>query len=131
MAGNHKHVYNGGWLERFSRPWRRIRTDPSNTLAETADHVAPLGKIYLPTSSYREMTEWVLPPRGWPSMRKCPRDGTRSALGGVEAIRRGGIGGTSRSAIRVDEMYCRMMMVSRRLERVAESGAIRVARTSP
>ena len=26
------------------------------------DQVPPLGKIYLPEGSYREMTEWVLPP---------------------------------------------------------------------
>ena len=31
------------------------------TLAEAFDNVAPVGKVYLPDSSYREMTEWALP----------------------------------------------------------------------
>ena len=31
------------------------------TPSEAIDHVAPLGKVYLPDGSYREMTEWALP----------------------------------------------------------------------
>ena len=31
------------------------------TLAEAFDNVPPVGKIYLPDCSYREMTEWALP----------------------------------------------------------------------
>ncbi len=33
------------------------------TFARAVDATLPLGKVYLPDSSYREMTEWVLPPR--------------------------------------------------------------------
>jgi alpha-amylase len=67
--GTRKHVYQDGWLERFfnallqNQHWIQV-----TTLAETIDHVAPIGKIYLPNSSYREMTEWVLPPRSLASM---------------------------------------------------------------
>ena len=32
------------------------------TPREVIDHVPPVGKVYLPEGSYREMTEWVLPP---------------------------------------------------------------------
>ena len=31
------------------------------TLAEAFDNVPPVGKIFLPDCSYREMTEWALP----------------------------------------------------------------------
>ena len=31
------------------------------TLAEALDNVPPVGKIFLPDCSYREMTEWALP----------------------------------------------------------------------
>ncbi|MCA9120392.1 MAG: DUF1926 domain-containing protein [Planctomycetaceae bacterium] len=57
----HKHVYNDGWLRRFfdglveNRDW--IST---TTLADAAQSTPPVGKIYLPDGSYREMTEWVL-----------------------------------------------------------------------
>lgn len=58
----HEHVYRRGWLRRFcdmlmaNRDWVEVIT-PSRAL----DTTVPLGKIYLPQCSYREMTEWVLP----------------------------------------------------------------------
>jgi alpha-amylase len=58
----HKHVYQDGWLTRFfealaaNSGWLRVCT-----LAEAIDNVPPSGKVYLPDSSYREMTEWALP----------------------------------------------------------------------
>jgi 4-alpha-glucanotransferase len=59
----HKHVYTDGWLERFceataaSDSWLRSRH-----LSEVVDAIPPVGRIYLPTSSYAEMTKWVLEP---------------------------------------------------------------------
>lgn len=58
----HRHVYTKGWLERFFKAleanasWIRILT-PSECL----DRLEPLGRVYLPDCSYREMTEWALP----------------------------------------------------------------------
>ena len=58
-----KHVYEDRWLERFlaalreNESWLKV-TSPSETL----DHVPPQGTFYLPNASYREMTEWALPP---------------------------------------------------------------------
>ena len=57
----YKHVYTDGWLARFlkalnqNRDWIRF-----STFAETLDAVPPLGKVYLPAASYREMSEWAL-----------------------------------------------------------------------
>lgn len=57
-----KHVYEDRWLERFltllseNADWLSTRT-----LRETVESTRPIGKIYLPDASYREMTEWALP----------------------------------------------------------------------
>ena len=57
-----QHVYADGWLERFFT----LLTDNADwlkttTLHETLESTRPIGKIYLPDASYREMTEWALP----------------------------------------------------------------------
>lgn len=121
----HRHVYTDRWLERFfdalsaNSDW--IQT---TTLAEAVDNTAPAGKIYLPESSYREMTEWSLPvtqqieydravheiehdPR-WPSLKKFVRGGywRNFKVKYPEA----------------DEMYSRMMGVSRRLAQAIDEG---------
>ena len=62
--GTHDHVYGEGWLRRFvelllgSRDWLHL-----STLSEVTDRRPPVGKVYLPDGSYREMTEWALPTR--------------------------------------------------------------------
>jgi len=120
-----KHVYQDRWLERFfdalveNQDWIHVAT-----LAEAHDAVQPLGTIYLPESSYREMTEWTLPteqqveyeriahemkddPR-WPALRRFIR---------------GGFWRNFKVKYReANEMYARMMSVSRRLEQAAEGG---------
>ncbi|HUT91332.1 MAG TPA: alpha-amylase/4-alpha-glucanotransferase domain-containing protein [Thermoguttaceae bacterium] len=120
-----KHVYGDRWLERFfdalveNQDWLHV-----TTLAEAHDSVRPVGKIYLPESSYREMTEWTLPterqleyerlshemesdPR-WPSLKQFIRGGfwRNFKVKYVEA----------------NEMYARMMSVSRRLRRAFQDG---------
>jgi 4-alpha-glucanotransferase len=53
-----------GWVEEFFTLLERnsdwLRTTP---LGEYARHYPALGRIYIPTSSYIEMTEWALPPK--------------------------------------------------------------------
>jgi alpha-amylase len=59
--GTHEWVYQGGWLKRFLQAllengdWLQLTTF-GRTLA-----APPSGRIYLPTTSYTEMTEWALP----------------------------------------------------------------------
>ncbi len=124
--GTHKHCYQDGWLRRFfdalaaNRDWLQ-----STTLADAVDHVPPLGKIYLPDCSYREMTEWALPvtqqlayesavhelehDQRWPRIKPFVRGGCwrNFKVKYPEA----------------NEMYSRMMMVSRRLQRAEREGA--------
>ena len=57
-----EHVYERGWLREFfqhltdNRHWLQ-----TSTLAAATATTPPVGKIYLPDASYREMTEWALP----------------------------------------------------------------------
>lgn len=61
----YEHVYTNGWLERFlkammdNREWVNIIT-----FNDAVDRFQPKGKIYIPDTSYREMTEWALPVEG-------------------------------------------------------------------
>jgi alpha-amylase len=62
--GTNAHCFKDGWLEKFftaleeNSSWLRVST-PGEYLA---DH-SPLGRADLPTASYTEMMEWVLPTR--------------------------------------------------------------------
>ncbi|HLJ32506.1 MAG TPA: alpha-amylase/4-alpha-glucanotransferase domain-containing protein, partial [Ktedonobacteraceae bacterium] len=53
-----------GWIEEFFTALEQ-NTDWLHTtlLGEYAQHYPALGRIYIPTSSYIEMTEWALPPQ--------------------------------------------------------------------
>ncbi len=60
--GTRKWVFDDGWLESFfvkleeSLGWLR-----PVTMSSLVDSESPLGRIYLPTTSYMEMGEWSLP----------------------------------------------------------------------
>ena len=114
----YKHVYEDGWLERFftallaNADWLEVCT-----LGEAFEAVPPLGKIYLPDCSYREMTEWALP-----AERQLELEELKHALGTGEywsrlrPFIRGGFWRNFRVKYpESNEMYSRMMTVSRRL----------------
>jgi len=62
--GTYKHCYTDGWLNEFftalekNSDWLKV-TAPGEYLVSNA----PLGRADLPTASYTEMMEWVLPTR--------------------------------------------------------------------
>jgi 4-alpha-glucanotransferase len=55
---------HSGWVDQFFTALEKnsawLHTTP---LGEYASQYPPLGRVYLPTSSYIEMTEWSLPPK--------------------------------------------------------------------
>ena len=59
----HDHCWRqDGWVERF---FRAVEAEPRIVTVTPTDWLAghrPVGRIYLPTSSYFEMGEWALPP---------------------------------------------------------------------
>ncbi len=60
--GTYNWVYKNGWLNRFIE--MIINTDfiETCTYSEYMKKQKPLGRVYLPSSSYFEMGEWSLPP---------------------------------------------------------------------
>lgn len=120
-----KHVYEEGWLIRFfdalsaNADWLY-----TTTFSETVAQVAPAGKVYIPDCSYREMTEWALPAERLIEYEQLAHDMERDPR--WPRLRRFVRGGFWRN-FRVkypeaEEMYARMMMVSRRLHDCRESG---------
>jgi len=121
-----KHVYRDRWLERFfdalveNQHWIKV-----TTLAEAFDAVPPVGKIYLPESSYREMTEWTLPVEQQVEYERISHEMENDPRWPVlKRFVRGGFWRNFKvKYVEANEMYARMMAVSRRLREAVEAGA--------
>jgi len=122
-----QHVYDNGWLQRFfeqlsaNADWLK-----TVTLAEARSELEPCGKVYVPEGSYREMTEWSLP-----ASRIVNFDHVRHEMehagqwDRVSPYVRGGFWRNFKAKYpESDEMYGRMMMVSRRLEELQATGVV-------
>lgn len=117
--GTHELVHQNGWLNRFcdmiaaNAGWLQ-----TCTFAQTVDATLPLGKVYLPDSSYREMTEWVLPAHQFQSFMSVVQQTKDHPVAGRMRpfLRAGGSWRNFRSKYaESDEMYSRMLGLSRRL----------------
>ena len=128
----YNHVYERGWLRRFcdmlrdNRDWLL-----TSTFAEAADETLPVGKVYVPDSSYREMTEWALPTHRFLALQDAHRHlDVHPEADRLRAYVRGGGGGYWRNFKakypESDEMYARMHGISDRLDRLAKFGEDRV-----
>jgi alpha-amylase len=121
-----QHVYDDGWLRRFfqaltdNQQWLM-----TTTLAESSANATPWGKVYLPDASYREMTEWALPverQHDYDEMVHGMHHDDRWTQ--VKQFIRGGFWRNFKTKYpESNEMYSRMMMVSRRLEHAELEGA--------
>ena len=122
-----KHVYHDGWLERFfdalveNQDWIHVTTP-----AEALDNVPPLGKVYLPDSSYREMTEWALPAEQLVQYERLAHEMEGDDRWGLlrQFIRGGFWRNFKVKYPEADEMYCRMMGVSRRLQEARDAPVV-------
>ena len=129
-------VFDRGWLKQLfdmlaaNESWIKMVTP-----ADVIDSVAPLGKIYVPEGSYREMTEWVLPPEQLAEFEQARRElEPDPRWPRLARFFRGGFWRNFKVRYpETNEMYARMMMVSRRLKNLADSGMdgdlLRAART--
>jgi alpha-amylase len=117
--GTRERVHNQGWLRRFGDMLTGNRTWlETTTFARVLDATLPLGKVYLPDSSYREMTEWVLPSQPFQSFMELARDAkARPDADRMRPfLRAGGFWSNFRSKYaECDEMYARMHSLSKRL----------------
>jgi alpha-amylase len=120
------HVYERGWLRDFlnalndNRHWLQ-----TSRLTDVVQQHSPVGKVYLPDCSYREMTEWALP--------VTQQEVFEESIHAIEhepiwdKLRRFVRGGSWRNFkvkySEANEMYCRMMEVSERLEKARQDFA--------
>jgi hypothetical protein len=117
-----KHVYEDGWLRHFfdalteNAEWLKVCT-----LAEAVDNVAPTGRVYLPDCSYREMTEWALPSERQTVLYDLSHEREHDETWQrAKPFVRGGFWRNFRVKYReANEMYCRMLEVSERIENLA------------
>ena len=121
----HRACFEEGWLETFftlleqNADWIEMAL-PSEVVRDTP----PAGTIWLPECSYREMTEWVLPPeKQLTCVAARVAAATDPALAPVAPFIRGGTWRNFRVRYpEANEMYARMLAVSTRLERLRHSG---------
>jgi alpha-amylase len=121
----HKHCYQDGWLRRFldalrqTRSWVRFCT-----FAQALDETPPAGSVYLPDCSYREMTEWALPVPKLIAYQHLMHDLEHDhRLPEIKRFLRGGFWRNFRVKYpEIQEMYGRMLQISRRLQDQEDRG---------
>lgn len=131
--GTKEHVYEHGWLRRFfdalveNRSWLSVVT-PSEAL----DQVPPIGKVYIPEGSYREMTEWALPTARLKEFIHRKHDWEHeNRWHEVAPFVRGGYWRNFKVKYpETNEMYARMQMVSRRLHELTSNSGKPDAQTN-
>lgn len=119
------HVYDGGWLRSFfdalteNSDWLK-----TVTLGEAVRRTPPVGKVYLPDCSYREMTEWSLPVDSQEAFDDVSHAMENHARWhDLKSFVRGGFWRNFKTKYaETNEMYARMMHVSRRLRQAEIEG---------
>ncbi len=114
-----QHVYEQGWLRRFfdalvaNQDWLK-----TSTLGSLAIEQTPVGKIYLPDCSYREMTEWALPTAQQELYETITHElHDHERWSEIARFMRGGNWRNFKVRYaEANEMYTRMMEVSRKLD---------------
>ncbi len=120
-----KHVYDDGWLHNMfqaltdNKDWLKTTTP-----GEALDNTPSRGKIYLPDGSYREMTEWALPTRSQQQYEDLQHEfaGDERWHRAQRYLRGGYWRNFKTKYLETDEMYARMMAVSRRLQQAQRDG---------
>lgn len=120
-----EHVYEKGWLREIfgmlteNRDW--IHT---MTLGDCIEHSEPLGKVFLPDCSYREMTEWSLPVEKQLQLDELKhRFEEDEELGFAQNFISGGFWRNFKVRYpETNDMYARMMYVSSLLQQAEQEG---------
>ncbi|HWG47361.1 MAG TPA: alpha-amylase/4-alpha-glucanotransferase domain-containing protein [Gemmataceae bacterium] len=128
----HKHCYEHGWLRRFfdalrdNRHWIQLCT-----FAQALDETKPAGRIYLPDASYREMTEWALPLARLNDYRGLVNELQHDHRWGrlQQFLRAGNWRNFKVRYPETQEMYARMLQVSRRIQESINVDAATLAKT--
>lgn len=127
----HKHCYKDGWLEKFfSALEENSDWVETTTFSEYLASYRPLGMIYLPTASYREMGEWVLPPEKRLEYGHALNEMERLFGDKAKGMLRGGIWRSFFSKYpEANHIHKRMLMISRKVHEASKK-FIRLGRQS-
>ncbi|KAA5539325.1 DUF1926 domain-containing protein [Roseiconus nitratireducens] len=120
-----QHVYEKGWLRGlFDALTENASWLHTVTLGEAVNRTAPAGKIYLPDCSYREMTEWSLPTDAQQRLDELTHAMEKHQhWKDLRSFVRGGYWRNFKTKYdETNEMYARMMHVSRRLADAEAAG---------
>ncbi len=126
------HVYQNGWLRDFFDALS-ANSDWLHTvsLGHAVENNAPAGKVYLPDCSYREMTHWSLPVAEQETLDDLIHTmKDESEWKPAEQFIGGGYWRNFKNKYEeTNEMYARMMDISRRVEEAEQAGVddVRIA----
>ncbi|MBI5236890.1 MAG: DUF1926 domain-containing protein [Deltaproteobacteria bacterium] len=125
--GTRKSVYGEGWLERFFERIESLDWLKCVTYSEYIDRQGPLGRVYLPATSYMEMGEWSLPAEASKEYAALQDDIKKGRLGPLgDRLKRFTQGGTWRNFFskypESNWMHKRMLHVSRTVGEKAAAG---------
>ncbi len=117
-----KHVYEDRWLPRFVEALQQ-HSDwlTTTTLSEILQETPPLGTVYLPDCAYREMTEWALPTRRAAELKDLEKQFEHDPRWPrLRTFIRGAPWRNFKVKYpETNEMYCRMLEVSRAIREAA------------
>ncbi len=118
----HKHCYEDGWLERFfSALEENSRWIKTTTFSEYRSSFRPAGTVYLPTASYREMGEWVLPPEKGLEYERALNEMQRLFGDRAKGMLRGGIWRSFLSKYpEANHIHKRMLMISNKVHEASK-----------
>jgi hypothetical protein len=121
----YKHCYEDGWLEAFftaveeNSDWLT-----TTTFGEYCSAVAPLGRVYLPTASYREMGEWALPAQAAVEYERVAQEMTGKVGERSKRLLRGSIWRSFMVKYpEANHLHKRMLMISRKVHKAAKLNA--------
>ncbi len=120
----HKHCYENGWLERFFSALEE-NAGWIETTTFSAYHSAfrPLGTVYLPTASYREMGEWALPPEKGLEYEHVLNEMEKIFGDSAKGMLRGGIWRSFLSKYpEANHIHKRMLMISGKVHEAIRNG---------
>ncbi|HET7482846.1 MAG TPA: alpha-amylase/4-alpha-glucanotransferase domain-containing protein, partial [Actinomycetota bacterium] len=112
----HERVYGEGWLESLFTALEEADGVTMVTLGEHAREAVPVGRVYLPSSSYDEMMTWALPPEPRLKLGKARRALEKEDPEGLLPFLRGAPWRSFFAKYpEVNHLQKRMLMVSRAL----------------
>ena len=118
----YERVHTGGWLEDFFGALLEGDTEVV-TLGEHAAAAVPVGRVYLPSSSYDEMMTWALPSEARLKVGRARRELQKEDIDGVLPFLRGAPWRAFMAKYpEVNQLQKRMLFVSQQLADSADPG---------